>query len=298
MNELIEKRPEEYAPTLSSSMVLVGLNQHVPTFKKLDKKQTAKLNRECNAERNTASVRKQYIQCEELTVLNKVKSDQYDFHIGSTVPWFDGGIRGLYNKFLQGYMTEMDEWTALFEEKVEEFMEVYSWEKTEMDARMGSLYDARLYPPEEELRKRFGVEVNYIVLAEAGDFRCEVAAEAAEVVRTGYDKLLNDRKEAAYKDVYNRLLEPIQNMSKMLDYRDGEKPTGFRDTRVPNVEKMLEVLRVCNVGDDPEMERTRLALANVLQGVSCDSLREDGYLRSNTKRDLDAIIKNLPTLNI
>jgi len=298
MNEIIEKRPEEYAPTLSSSMVLVELHQRVPPFKKLDKKQTAKVNYDAKAQRDTASVHKKYLKCDELTAVNKVKADQYKFHIGSTIPWLDGGIRGLYNKFYQGYMVEMNGWTALFNDKVDEFMEVYSWEKTQSQARMGAMYDPRLYPSEDQLRRKFGIELNYIPLAETGDFRCDVGREGIEVMKTGYDKLLNDRKVAAYQDIYQRLLEPVQNMSKMLDYSDGEKPTGFRDTLIPNVESMLEVLRVCNVADDPEMERTRLAIAQLLEGVTCDGLREDGYLRSSTKRDLDEIIKNLPTLNI
>jgi hypothetical protein len=117
-------------------------------------------------------------------------------------------------------------------------------------------------------------------------------------MKTGYDKLLNDRKVAAYQDIYQRLLVPVQNMSEMLDYSEGEKPKGFRDTLIPNVEAMLEVLRVCNVADDAEMESTRLSIAQVLEGVTCDRLREDPYLRSTTKRSIDIIIKTLPTLNI
>ena len=298
MNDYIEKRPEEYAPTLSSSMVLVQLTQRVPTFRKLDKKQTAKVNHDANAKRNTASVHKKYIQCDELAALNKVKSDQYDFHIASTIPWLDGGIRGLYNKFHQNYMVEMGGWNELFDEKVDEFMEVYSWEKTQSQARMGSMYDPRLYPPEDELRKRFGIELNQIPLAETGDFRVDVGAESIEVMKTGYDKLVNDRIQTAYQDIYQRLLAPVQNMSDMLDYGAGEKPKGFRDTLIPNVEAMLEVMRVCNVADDPEMERTRVALSDALKGVSCDALREDPFLRSSTKQQIDNIIKNLPTLNI
>ena len=114
MNEIIEKRPEEYAPTLSTSMVLVELHQRVPTFRKLDKTQTAKVNYDAKAHRDTASVNKKYLKCDELTAVNKVKADQYKFHIGSTIPWLDGGIRGLYNKFYQGYMVEMGGWTTLW----------------------------------------------------------------------------------------------------------------------------------------------------------------------------------------
>jgi hypothetical protein len=298
MNEAIEKRPEEYAPTLSSSMVLVELHQHVPPFRKLDKKQTAKVNYDANAERDTASVHKKYMKCNELTAVNKVKSDQYKFHIASTIPWLDGGIRGLYNKFYQAYMVEMGGWTELFDEKVDAFMEVYSWEVSQEQARMGAMYDRRLYPSEDQLRRKFGVEVMFLPLAETGDFRCDVGKEGIEVMKTGYDKLLNDRIQTAYQDIYERLLVPVQNMSKMLDYSDGEKPTGFRDTLIPNVESMLEVLRVCNIADDPQMERTRQALANILEGVTCDILRENAYVRSTTKRDLDEIIKSLPTLDV
>ena len=39
-------------------------------------------------------------------------------------------------------------------------------------------------------------------------------------------------------------------------------------------------------------------LENSLRGVTPDALREDNYLRSETKRNVDEIIKALPSLDL
>jgi hypothetical protein len=39
-------------------------------------------------------------------------------------------------------------------------------------------------------------------------------------------------------------------------------------------------------------------LEDTLRGVTPDALREDGYLRAETKRAVDEIIKSLPSLDI
>jgi hypothetical protein len=82
----------------------------------------------------------------------------------------------------------------------------------------------------------------------------------------------------------------------MLDYGEGERATGFHSTLVDHVVTVVDVLKACNVNNDPKMERVRIDLTNALKGVTTDGLRRDPYLRRSTKRNVDEIIKNLPSL--
>ena len=87
-------------------------------------------------------------------------------------------------------------------------------------------------------------------------------------------------------------------MSDRLDYADTEDKKIFRDSLVENVLEMIELLEQFNVSNNSQMSSARLALEEAMYGVTPDALREDEYLRSETKRKVDEIIKTLPTLDI
>jgi hypothetical protein len=46
------------------------------------------------------------------------------------------------------------------------------------------------------------------------------------------------------------------------------------------------------------MEAMRMKLEDTLQGVTPDALREDEFLRAETKKSVDEVIKSLPSLDI
>ena len=87
-------------------------------------------------------------------------------------------------------------------------------------------------------------------------------------------------------------------MSERLDYASHESKKVFRDTLVSNVLDIVDLLSVCNVTNDSQMEAMRLKLEDTLQGVTPDALREDEFLRAETKKSVDEVIKSLPSLDM
>lgn len=87
-------------------------------------------------------------------------------------------------------------------------------------------------------------------------------------------------------------------MSERLDYTSKETKKVFFDTLVTNVLSMVDLLAICNVTNNTQMEAMRAKLENTLQGVTPDALREDEYLRAETKRSIDEAIKSLPSLDM
>jgi len=294
--EVVLEEPKNI-PTAATSMTLVQLSHHVPTFRKKDKRRTAQVNAQAGAQRKAASVSKKYLDCAELSAVETVKSDHYDFHIASTIPWLDGGIRGLSNRYLQEYMKESSEWENLFNQKVDDFGEVYTWEASKEEARMGALYDQSLYPDWEVVKRGFGVEVKYIPLAQASHFSEEIQQEAMDYLKEEYTKGTQQLLEAGTADIIQRVLKPVLNLVKMIDYDDHDKPSGFRDTLIPNVEEVLLIMRRANITNDATIESARVELERILGRVSCDALRESGTLRAATKQEVQAVIESLPTLN-
>jgi hypothetical protein len=87
-------------------------------------------------------------------------------------------------------------------------------------------------------------------------------------------------------------------MSERLDYTDGEGKKTFRDSLVNNVVDIIGLLDTCNVTGDSQMSAAKLKLEEAMYGVTPDALREDNYVRSQTKKAMDDVIKSLPSVGI
>ena len=101
-------------------------------------------------------------------------------------------------------------------------------------------------------------------------------------------------------NIWERLLKPLKNMSKMLDYDDEGKPRNghFKKTLVPNVIEIVDLMRDCNFNGDPTMARVQRELRAALTGVNADMLKVSASQRIKTKEEVDRIIKSLPTFGL
>mgnify|MGYP003632837216 FL=1 len=60
---------------------------------------------------------------------------------------------------------------------------------------------------------------------------------------------------------------------------------------------MVDVLDHCNITNDMQMANARAKLEDALRGVTAAALKEDDYLRAETKRTVDEVIASLPSLD-
>lgn len=292
---------ETFTPSISSSAMLVDLSIGIWEGRKKDKAASEKVVREAYATRGAATVNKQLLgNCAELGGLKQLAAQVRQWNINSTLPWATRGARLLTNAQFFDYKKEVTAFKQQFDRLVEEFLTAYSWEVSQAQARLGNLFNRDDYPPEHELRHKFRFSTVFMPLPEAGDFRLDTQNEAMRQVKEQlseqYAEFYQTKIKDAMDDLWKRLLEPLQNMSEKLDYSNGEKPTLFRDTLVSNIEDIAKLLNTCNVTQDPNMERVRKDLINTLRGVTPAGLREDPHLRLETKRNVDNIIKTLPSL--
>ena len=300
MNQVIQLHtgPQtNHAPSIASSALLAELSIGIWEGRKKDKKATNDVTARNNANKNAARVTKDLlVDCEELKAVKTYRETIRTFHRNATLPWSNMGHRLLTNNYFLDYKRHMDEMMENFRQLVEEFLDAYSWEVADTQAKLGTLYNPDDYPSVETVRSKFKIRVNYMPVPERGDFRLDINTEAKAVLEESYSKFYEEQLTSAMSDVWQRVLEPLQHMSKMLDYGEGERATGFHSTLVDHVVTVVDVLKACNVNNDPKMERVRIDLTNALKGVTTAGLRRDPYLLSNTKRNVDEIIKNIPSL--
>ena len=121
-----------------------------------------------------------------------------------------------------------------------------------------------------------------------------------EEIKSRYEKDRQRSMQTMADKLWVRLLKPLQNMSKMLDYDDKGKPRNghFHGTLVTNVLEIVDLMRDCNFNNDPDMARVVRQLRNALTGVSTDMLKVSEVQRLKTKEEVDSIIKSLPTFGI
>jgi len=291
--------PDAHAPTISSSSMLVELSVSHWVGRKLDRRASKDVTATNNAASGVANVNKKLLgDCAELTAVQKFTANLRNIHYGMTMPWSDTGLRLLptaqYFKYNEAMTAVQDEFTQL----VSKFLSAYDWEIMQSQAKLGDLFVRDDYPTLEALRSKFKFRLTYIPLPDAGDFRIDIANEAADEIKTHYNSYYSAQLNNAMNDVWHRTYNTLKRMSERLDYSDHEKKKVFRDSLVENVSEMVELLRVCNVTGSTQMSAMADKLDAALSGVTPDALREDAYLRNETKRAVDEAIKSLPSLDL
>jgi len=284
------------APSLSSSAMLVELCISTWEGRKKDKGASDSVALDNGAQKKMLNTTKKLLDCEQLTAIKSMANAMRMYHRDATLPWSQSGPRLLTNLQFMDYHPEITGMIQEFYNLVDQFMNVYTWEVADAQAKLGNLFDINEYPDPATLRRRFRAQLGYSMLPAKGDFRIDIAGEGQEVLAKIMADHYDEQMTRAMTDLWHRLIKPVKNMSGMLDYGPKDKPSGFRDTLVSNVEDMLGMLKTCNIANDPEMERVRRELSAAMRGVTPEGLRMDAYLRSDTKRKIDTVLLTLPQL--
>lgn len=291
--------PENTAPSIASSSMLCELSISTWTGRKLDKRASKDVTSQNYAASGVANVNKKLLgDCAELIALQKFTGNSRNIHYGLTMPWSDTGLRLLPTAQYFKYHQAMTDIENEFHRLVQLFLDAYDWEIVQAEAKLGDLFNRDDYPTLDSLRSKFRFRLTYIPLPDAGDFRIDIGNEAAEEIKTHYNNYYSTQLNTAMNDVWHRTYDALTRMSERLDYADHEKKKVFRDSLVENVSEMVELLRVCNVTKSTQMTAMADKLDCALRGVTPDALREDSYLRAETKRTVDEAIKSLPSLDI
>ncbi len=287
-------------PSISSAAMLVELSIGTWTGRKLDKKASQDVTSQNNADKGVANVHKKLLgDCAELDAVQKFTANARNVHYACTMPWSDTGLRLLPTTQYFKYTQEMTALQSEYQRLVQTFLDAYSWEIQNSQLKLGALFNPDEYPTADSLTSKFRFRMNYMPLPDAGDWRVSIGDETEQALRSQYEGYYKTQLQAAMGDVWKRAHDALTKMSERLDYADDNTRKVFRDSLVTNVHDMIELLGACNVTGDPVMAAAQRDLDEAMRGITPDALREDAYLRAQTKRQVDAVrktIDNLPSL--
>jgi len=287
-------------PTISSSAILVELSISVWTARRLDKTASRDVTTKNNAMVGVANVSKRLLgDCAELDAVQKFAANARNIHYSMSMPWSDMGMRLVPTAvYLNKYSKTMSELEQEFYRLVNIFLDAYQWEIGQSQVKLGDLFNPDEYPSTDAVRNKFRFQLHEMPVPDVGDFRLDIGNEAMAALADKYKNYYTTQLNNAMGDLWQRTHTALTKMSERLDYADGQTKKVFRDSLVDNVVEMVELLDTFNITGDTQMSAMKSRLEDTLRGVTPDALREDGYLRAETKRAVDDIIKALPSIDL
>jgi hypothetical protein len=287
------------APTLASSALLVDLRISQATLRKKDKRASQEVVNTNNAKSGVADVYKSLLGDSDIfQAIGRHVGTARNLHVSMTTPWSDGGQRLIPTKRYFDYTKTMSDMQSEFFNLCEKFFVEYKFQVEQAKVKLGDLFNKSDYPTLEELKLKFAWNVYTFPCPDAGDIRVDLPTEALKQVQADCQASYTDMITKSMNDVWTRLHGALTKMSDKLDFSDGEDKKVFRDTIVSNATMLIDMLDDFNLNKDPEKERIRQQLEYTFQGVTPDALREDAHFRAQTKKNVDDILKSLPSIGI
>jgi len=295
---LTEEAPTIDVPSIHSSAVLVNLHVSVWQARRKDKSASQKVTANAGAARNSADVRKSLLpDCVEHEAIKKFVANNRNAHYSMTLPWADRGDRLLATSAMFDFHNYVTGLKDEFDKLCEAFFSVYEWYIAKAEAKLGDLFNKNDYPPLADVKRKYSFTVGYAPVPDSGDFRVDLQNDALGILKEHCDSHYKSKVQAAMDDMWKQLYVPLANMSTRLDYADRKDNTGFRDTLVDNVTDIVTKMQNFNITNDPHMEACRAKLESALHGITPDALREDDVLRAETKRGIDEVLRELPSMD-
>jgi hypothetical protein len=94
-----------------------------------------------------------------------------------TLPWSDEGLPAAARTFYFDWTTQMREFEAIFERRVEDFLALYPSYIEQVRPELNGLFREEDYPSVEKLRTKFGVKLEVLPIPSGEDFRVTMSAE-------------------------------------------------------------------------------------------------------------------------
>ena len=302
MNDIVNMNavPSEIStPSISGSCFLIELNISSWAGRKLDKKQSTEVAVRNNAASGMANVHKKLLgDCAELIAVQKFAANARNEHYSMTKPWSNSGLAILPTRWYDKYVHRMTGLQGEYNTLVNTFFDAYLWATSQAQIKLGDMFDANDYPTVDSLRNKFRFQINPMPMPEAGDFRVDLGNEAKEMLTSHYKDFYSNQIGNMMSGVWTQLYDALSKMSERLDYTNDSNKKIFRDSLVSNVTDMIDMLDAFNMTGDTQMTAMKQRLESTMLGITPDALREDDYLRVETKRAVDQMMKALPSLDL
>lgn len=261
---------------INDKALLVKLSIGVPGNTRRDQTLTKKVEREHNLGANSGRWLKQMYPDEALEPLTKLSTEARTWHYEQSLPWKDDGFRILPTANHFTYTAKIRELRQKFEGLAEShFLAQYDkWVSWAREAHNGTFNQAD-YPGVEKVRSKFSFETEFNPIPSSEDFRVNFSADEMETIKKDLDTRVDAAVQESNKDLWRRLVEPVQAMVERLSKPDAT----FRDTLIGNIQAIVGIIPALNLTGDSQLESFRIEIERELSRWMPETLRESKQTR-------------------
>lgn len=276
---------------IASSAMLVDLNLSVYTGRKLDKKVSSEIDADKRTKGKAGAYHKSlFAGTQTLDDIVKLAAQVRVWHYSQTLCWSDNGSRLLPTALFMDYKKQLGLYEQQFYHAVDKFLYEYNTLISAAAFTLGDLFDRTEYPDVDSVRGKFGFRYVFAPVPEHGDFRVDVGNHMMAELQQQYKSAFERNTSQAMKDVWDRLYTVLGNISDRLTVGEDGKGRVFRDSLVDNANELLGILPMLNITQDIRMEELRRQLADSLDNVEAQDLRDDTFLRAKVKAQVDDML--------
>jgi len=284
--------------SLSSACVLVSIESHVWNATVQDRQISDEVTSAKKASKDSGKFVKNLLanNAEHKAVLN-YRQTIYNWAQRVTYDWA-GSQRLLPVVNLPKFHKEYREHETKFYELVDNFLAKYPSIVSNMAFVQGDMFDRNEYPDVSELRRKFSLD---LIQSEVptGDFRCAIAQDLLNDMTLHYEK----QAKKMVEDILAKQSEQLVDVMKSISYccetettvgDNGEVKVRRRklyDSTLDRARELCETFRKFNLVQDPNLEKARASLEQVLSDVTIDQLRNSDSKRVVVKDSIDDILK-------
>jgi hypothetical protein len=211
-----------------------------------------------------------------------------------TVPWDNYGFRCLNAKYLfqfrEGYNEAVEDFQRIVDQQVAKIDSEFILSKQ----RLGDMYCASDYPTKEEIKSRYSINMTLRPIQEAENFLVEASDSDAKFIAQKVREDMAESTKLATDEPWERLYEIINDLSTRLDKPIEDKGRDGRISSVTmeRVERLLNILPMLNVANDPKLEEMNHAAKQLLKH-NPDALRNNAKTRNQARNQADDILNRM-----
>lgn len=272
---------------LKEKALVVNLSISAWSGRVYDKGVASEVEANNDAKGNAGNYSKHLVDAKHMKGINAVITEMRNFHIANTLPWQDYGPRLLPSENYMNYRGKIIELTDKFYKEVDTFVQNYDTVISDAEIRLGKMFCHSDYPTKAEVRGKFGVEYSRDNVADS-DFRISNLSEAElEDLRESAEKQLQQKFDAASKDVWHRIKEQLSHMKERLSDEDGR----VHASMFTGLSGLIELIPRLNIAGDPNLNTMCDEMKKLL--VEPDSVRKDKTLKSNMAKEVDDVMSKM-----
>lgn len=230
---------------------------------------------------------KRLIDKAHLAQINEISGQIRKYHYSRTYAWTDKGQRLLPSALFMEYRQDIASFKAKFQDAVNTFIGAYPQLVQDARIRLGSMYNPEDYPQPQEVAEMFGLQLEFMPVPDAADFRVDMAKETQDEIRQQITASVNARQAASVKECWGRVREVVGRIAEQC----GKEKGRIHDSLMENAEDLVNVLSGLNITNDPELTAVEADIRNLL--VHPDAIRSSPSTRRRIADEANGILSKI-----